>query len=95
VWDFPLINVASAKVVTGGKIDRIRLVVNGVAAHPWRLSQVEEAVTGKTVNEETAEMAGKMAIEGAVPLRYNGYKVLLMRNLVKRAIRGGDSKEAA
>ena len=95
VWDFPLINVASAKVVTGGKIDRIRLVLNGVAAHPWRLSQVEEAVTGKPVNEETAEMAGKMAIEGAVPLRYNGYKVLLMRNLVKRAIRGGDSKEAA
>jgi hypothetical protein len=29
-----------------------------------------------------------MAIEGAFPLRYNGYKVPLMRNLVKRAIRG-------
>ena len=33
-------------------------------------------------------MAGKLAIEGAEPLRYNGYKVPLMRNLVKRAIRG-------
>ena len=33
-------------------------------------------------------MAGKMAVEGAEPLRYNGYKVPLMRNLVKRAIRG-------
>ena len=33
-------------------------------------------------------MAGNMAIEGAEPLRYNGYKVPLMRNLVKRAIRG-------
>ena len=31
-------------------------------------------------------MAGKMAVEGAEPLRYNGYKVPLMRNLVKRAI---------
>jgi hypothetical protein len=29
-----------------------------------------------------------MAVDGAVPLRYNGYKVPLMRNLVKRAIRG-------
>jgi hypothetical protein len=29
-----------------------------------------------------------MAVEGAVTLRYNGYKVPLMRNLVKRAIRG-------
>ena len=44
--------------------------------------------SGKPRNEATAEMAGKMAIEGARPLRYNGYKVPLMRNLVKRAIRG-------
>jgi len=55
---------------------------------------VEEFVTGKPANEETADMAGKMAIEGAVPLRYNGFKVPLMRNLVKRAIRGTDTKEA-
>jgi hypothetical protein len=34
-------------------------------------------------------MAGKMAVEGAQTLRHNGYKVPLMRNLVKRAIRGG------
>ena len=34
-------------------------------------------------------MAGRMAVEGAVTLRYNAYKVPLMRNLVKRAIRGG------
>jgi uncharacterized protein YneF (UPF0154 family) len=33
-------------------------------------------------------MAGKMAVEGAVPLQFNGYKIPLMRNLVKRAIRG-------
>jgi hypothetical protein len=33
-------------------------------------------------------MAGQMAIEGATALRYNGYKIPLMRNLVKRAIRG-------
>ena len=95
VWDFPLVNIASAKVVSGGKIHRIRIAVNGVAAHPWRLSKVEEAVTGKPVNEETAEMAGRMAIEGAVPLRYNGFKVPLMRNLVKRAIRGAGTNEAA
>jgi xanthine dehydrogenase YagS FAD-binding subunit len=88
VWDFPLVNVASAKVVNGGNIDRIRIVVNGVAAHPWHLSAVEEAVTGKPANEETASMAGEMAIQGAVPLRYNGYKLPLMRNLVKRSIRG-------
>ena len=95
VWDFPLVNIASARVVNGGKIERIRIVLNGVAAHPWRLAKVEEAVTGQMVNEQTADMAGQMAVEGAVPLRYNAYKVLLLRNLVKRAIRGGELKEAA
>jgi xanthine dehydrogenase YagS FAD-binding subunit len=88
VWNFPLVNVASAKVVSGGTIERIRIVVNGVAAHPWHLKQVEDAVAGKPLNEETAEMAGNMAIQGAVPLRFNGYKLPLMRNLVKRSIRG-------
>jgi xanthine dehydrogenase YagS FAD-binding subunit len=88
VWNFPLVNVASAKVVSGGMIERIRIVVNGVAPHPWHLKQVEDAITGKPVNEETAEMAGSMAIKGAVPLRFNGYKLPLMRNLVKRSIRG-------
>ena len=87
VWDFPLVNVASAKVISGGNIERIRIAVNGVAAHPWRLQRVEEAIAGKPANEETARMAGDMAVEGAVPLRYNGYKIPLMRNLVKRSIR--------
>jgi xanthine dehydrogenase YagS FAD-binding subunit len=88
VWDFPLINVASAAVFSGDRIERIRIAVNGVAAHPVRLTNVEDAVTGKPRNAETANMAGELAIQGAVPLRYNVYKVPLMRNLVKRAIRG-------
>ena len=88
VWDFALVNVAAAVVTSGSAIDRIRLVVNGVAAHPVRLTAVEAAVQGKPRNEETAELAGQLAIKGAQPLQYNGYKVPLMRNLVKRAIRG-------
>src|SRR5580765_1335576 len=89
VWDFPLVNVASAMVVSGDKIDKIRLVVNAVAATPHRLTAVETAIIGKTRDEATADMAGKMAVEGAQTLRHNAYKVPLMRNLVKRAIRGG------
>jgi xanthine dehydrogenase YagS FAD-binding subunit len=88
VWDFALVNVAAAVVTSGSTIERIRLVVNGVAAHPVRLTAVEAAVQGKPRNEETAELAGQVAIRGAQPLQYNGYKVPLMRNLVKRAIRG-------
>jgi xanthine dehydrogenase YagS FAD-binding subunit len=88
VWDFALVNVAAAMVMSGGTIQRIRLAVNGVAAHPVRLTAVETAVVGKPRNEETAKMAGQLAIQGVEPLQYNGYKVPLLRNLVQRAIRG-------
>ena len=88
VWDFSLMNVASAMAVSGDRIDRIRIVVNGAAARPLRLKAVEEAVRGKAANAETGEMAGKIAVQGAVPLQFNLYKIPLMRNLVKRAIGG-------
>jgi xanthine dehydrogenase YagS FAD-binding subunit len=89
-WDFALVNVASAIKMSGAgnNIEQIRIAANGVAAHPVRLTAVEAAVIGKPRNEETAEMAGQIAIRGAEPLQYNGYKVPLLRNLVKRAIRG-------
>ena len=88
VWDFALVSVASAMTLTGTTIQNIRLVVNGVAARPLRLATVEELVKGKPRNEATAAAAGEMAIEGAQALRFNAYKIPLMRNLVKRAIRG-------
>jgi xanthine dehydrogenase YagS FAD-binding subunit len=93
VWDFPLMNVASAMRVSGDTIERIRLAVNGAAARPLRLKAVEDAVRGKAATPATGEMAGKLAVEGAVPLQFNAYKIPLMRNLVKRAIGGvGEAK---
>jgi xanthine dehydrogenase YagS FAD-binding subunit len=91
VWDFPLVNVASAMTLSGNTIQRIRIAVNGVAAHPVRLAAVEAAVTGKSRSEETADMAGQIAIQGVEPLQYNGFKVPLLRNLVRRAIRGASA----
>ena len=90
VWDFPLVNVASAIKPNGTNIGSARIVVGAVSCVPRRLVAVEAAIAGKPRNEETADMAGKMAVEGAQPLRYNGYKIPLMRNLVKRAIRGSE-----
>ena len=89
VWDFPLVNVASAIKESGGRISEARVVVGAVAARPLRLRAVEQALAGQPINEDTATRAGELAIEGARTLRYNAYKVPLMRNLVRRAVRGG------
>jgi xanthine dehydrogenase YagS FAD-binding subunit len=74
--------------VSGSTIDRIRIAVNGAAARPLRLRAVEDAVRGKPATAATGEMAGKLAVQGAIPLQFNAYKIPLMRNLVKRAIGG-------
>jgi xanthine dehydrogenase YagS FAD-binding subunit len=88
VWDFALMNVASAMKVSNGAIESARIAVNGAAARPLRLKNVEDAIKGKPNNAATGEMAGKMAVEGAIALQFNGYKIPLMRNLVKRSIGG-------
>lgn len=93
VWDFPLMNVASAMKSSGDTIQDVRIAVNAVAARPLRLKSVENSVRGKAKNAATGEAAGKLAVEGAVPLQFNAYKIPLLRNLVKRAI--GGVQEAA
>ncbi len=80
-------SVASAIAGTSS-IEDSRIVVNGVAARPYRLTEVEAAIRGRARNEETATMAAEIAVRGAVPLMHNGFKVPMMANLVKRAIRG-------
>ena len=91
VWDFPLANVASAARIANGMIEDIRIVANGVAPYPVRFTAAEDAVRGQAVSEETAERAGDIAVRGVRPLAHNGYKVALLRNLVKRSVRGAEA----
>jgi xanthine dehydrogenase YagS FAD-binding subunit len=86
-WDFPLVNVVAAIRENGSTIEDARVVVNGVAPTPVRLTAVENAIRGQARNEQTAEQAGNIAIQGVSPLTHNGFKVNLMKNLVKRSIR--------
>ena len=88
-WDFPLANIASAMTDNGGVIERARVVVNGVAPYPVRLKEVEDSLSGQSISENLAETVGQIAIRRVEPLTHNGFKVSLMKNLVKRAVRGG------
>src|ERR1700674_2915704 len=67
VWDFALLNVASAMYVSGNAIERIRLAVNGAAARPLRLKAVEDAVRGQPAAATTGETARTPRARGALP----------------------------
>ena len=88
-WDFPRATIASAMTDNGGVIERARVVVNGVAPYPVRLKEVEDSLSGQSISENLAETVGQIAIRRVEPLTHNGFKVSLMKNLVKRAVRGG------
>jgi xanthine dehydrogenase YagS FAD-binding subunit len=87
VWDFPLVNVASAIIVKNGAIDDCRIACGGVSCVPRRLTAVEQIVKGKPLGEDIAKLAGQSSTRGAKPLNYNQFKIPLMANLVTRAIR--------
>mgnify|MGYP000206227678 FL=1 len=86
-WDFPLVNIASAMKVSEGIIEDISITCGAVECVPKRLTVVQDIVRGSAQNEETASLAAGAASRGASALNYNHFKIPLMENLVKRAIR--------
>ena len=87
-WDFALMTVASAMRINGGVIEEVRLAANGAAPYPMRLADSENVVRGQAPSDQLGIEAGEVAIQDAQPLRHNAFKVPLMRNLVRRAVRG-------
>jgi xanthine dehydrogenase YagS FAD-binding subunit len=91
--DWPLAFASVVLRMNGNKVDTARVVMGHVAPVPWRSTEAEAALVGKTITEETAKAAGDAAVSKAKALSGNGYKIQLARVAVKRAIldaaRGG------
>ncbi len=86
IMDWPLAAASVSLKMTGSQIVAARVVLGHVAPVPWPAPGADRVLAGKTVSEKVAEDAGKAAVEGARPLRQNGYKVQLAGTAVKRAI---------
>lgn len=87
VFDFALLSIAAAMVLEGDVVKKIRMACGGVECVPRRLKVVEDVVTGSARNADVATLAGKTAVQGATTLNFNHFKIPLMENLVRRAIR--------
>ena len=84
--DWPLAAAAACIDLSGGHIRDARIVLGHVAPTPWVAHEAATAIVGRSLNEETAQLAGDVAVAGAAPLSMNGYKVQLARTAVKRAL---------
>jgi xanthine dehydrogenase YagS FAD-binding subunit len=83
---FALVSVAAALRVEDGAVADVRLALGGVAHKPWRATAAEEALRGQPATEDTFAAAADAELAAATPLRDNGFKVPLARNLVVRTL---------
>ena len=85
-YDFALASVALAVDVHDGVVNHARLTLGGVAPVPLRRVEVEDVLNGAPVATVDYAALGELAVDGARPLKDNGYKVSLVAALVRRAL---------
>jgi xanthine dehydrogenase YagS FAD-binding subunit len=86
-FSFALVSVAAVlRLSEERRIGHARLILGGVAPIPWRAAAAERLLLGAEASEALFEKAAQAAVEGALPLRRNAYKIPLLRALVRRAL---------
>ncbi|MEU6394574.1 xanthine dehydrogenase family protein subunit M [Streptomyces sp. NPDC046939] len=86
-YAFALASVAVALDVRDAVIHDVRLAFGGLAHRPWRAVRAEEALRGGPATDEAFRGAVDLELAAAQPLRDNGFKVPLARNLACDVLR--------
>jgi len=84
--DFSTVSVASVITSMNKVIQTAKIVVGGVSPLPYQAVAAEEILIGESITESVAEKAAGTAVRDAIPLSKNGFKVPLVKALVKRSI---------
>lgn len=85
-WDFALAGCALALEMDGEKVKTASVVLSGAAPIPWRSKPVEEAITGKTLNQDTIAKASEAVVQDAEPLSKNEYKIPLFKAVIEEEL---------
>ncbi|WP_200216841.1 FAD binding domain-containing protein [Micromonospora coerulea] len=85
---FAVGSVAAALDLDGDVVRDVRLAYGAVAHQPWRAYRAEELLRGRPFTAELAAQAADAELAAARPLRHNGFKVPLIRNITVRALTG-------
>jgi xanthine dehydrogenase YagS FAD-binding subunit len=85
-FEFALVSAAVVVSRDGDRIANARVAVGGVGTKPWRLPQVEAALSGAPATRDAIAEAAARAGDGAHPLPENGFKIPLMQRALTRAL---------
>lgn len=84
--DFAIVSLAYAYRIKDGLIQDARIVLGGVAPVPMERKKVEAFLAGRKPDEELAEAAAELAVEGTAAMANNSYKIQEVRALVKKMV---------
>ena len=84
--DFALVSVASVVSIENGICQDARIVLGAVAPRPLRATAAEKVLVGRALDDKQAAAAAEAALEDALPLEKNSYKIPIAREMVQRAI---------
>jgi xanthine dehydrogenase YagS FAD-binding subunit len=85
-FEFALVSAAVALEMRDGTVHDVRVAAGGVGTRPWRLAEVETALHGKKPDGTTLREVSGHAGQGARPATQNGFKQILLRRAVQRAL---------
>ncbi|MCA6114518.1 FAD binding domain-containing protein [Bradyrhizobium sp. WSM 1738] len=81
--EWPLVEVCARAVIRDGTFHLIRLAAGGIAPVPLRLAAAEGVLQGKQASVSIIAEAAQQATSGAKPLPMTGYKVDLLKGIVR------------
>jgi xanthine dehydrogenase YagS FAD-binding subunit len=85
-FSFAVVSVAAVLDLDGDRVSAVRLALGGVAHAPWRAERAEAVLAGQVADEDHFRAAIDEELAAAEPLRDNGFKVPLARNVVVRTL---------
>jgi len=86
-WDFALAGVALAIQFDGHRVVKAHVALSGAAPVPWRSKEVEEVITGRSLDRATIAKAQSVVMAQASPMEQNEYKVDLFKAALEEELR--------
>lgn len=85
-YAFALVSVAVGMTLENNYIKDVRIALGGVAHKPWRNTEAENILQGKTAEESNFRDAANLIVQEAKGYKYNEFKIELARRAIVRAL---------
>jgi xanthine dehydrogenase YagS FAD-binding subunit len=85
-YAFAITSVAAGLEVKNGIIQQVKIALGGVATKPWRSLPAEQAAIGSPAGKDAFLHLADLALDGAVPLSHNEFKIQLAKNAIVKTL---------